>query len=233
MKNLVKLQQIVWLCALTFGLASCQEDCVSVSGDYQFTLPTTLQPAKTTYKIGDTIYVKSQFDDRLYEAKSRLHLHLPNFRFNPATEIVRLDSSINAFDALKYFTIIIDTTQFDYRAITTQTYPIARTAMQLMGEYTYKNAQYTLEYKLIPQRAGTYMLTQMTDKLLYTYSRWNVSSFPQQCKGTGIDFTYIINNDSTRPNLDYLRASTDTIWRTRGFTNYFDQKNNYCFVVTP
>jgi hypothetical protein len=201
------------------------------SSVYQFELPLTLQPAQATYKIGDTIYLKSEFEDRILEKQSRLHLHLPNFRFGATIMIARIDTAPTNFNAARDFEYFKGAN--DYRAYRdTIKLPNSEVLfIPLEVSYDNKNSEYKFELKVVPQRAGTYMFTQLEiPQLTGFFSR--KQKFSQQCKNTTNNFTYIINNDSTDFNFDYLRASPDTIWQ-RSLRNYFNQKNNYCFVVTP
>ncbi len=59
---------------------------------YEFEIPVTLSPAKTTYQIGDTINISSVFSDEVLERRTDQFYHLKDFRFFPETLVGKIDT---------------------------------------------------------------------------------------------------------------------------------------------
>lgn len=187
--------------ALLFLSACISKDCKVRNGQYDFTVPATLTPAQTSYRVGDTITISSTFSDQVFDAATGEVYSLEDFRFFPGTGIRKIDVS-PAVDGMPDFTAIIDTT-YNY-------FPAIYSGLQLLvGEYTYENNTYSLEFNLVPNEAGLYYMEQGIAPEIS-----EGQEFPGRCKNARLLTGSMTLNDLAENNLNLLANSPDEHYNT-------------------
>ncbi len=207
-------------------LSSCTKKDCQFGGAYQFEIPATLSPAKTTYRIGDTISISSQFSDQVYEAITDKTYSLYNFRFYPIFKIDEISDSIIDQTALNNFEVIIDTIKYKFNKFIFSSGP----AVAYDGEYLYENEEYSLSYKLIPKTTGFYSFFQST---LIGDIGDEEQDFPEKCRNKGINIRTILNNRANN-NINLARNSPNEWYNTRIFHKHeerFTYLGGYIFYV--
>lgn len=200
----------VYLVALHICLlVSCGKDeeakC-DFNGAHKIELPVSLHPARETYKIGDTIAVSSVFATSLFDRVTMENYELKNFRFEPLTFVANLDSIYSPESAglygLEYFDVIIDSTYNYFR------FYYSNGGQSLLGEYAMDSGFYHLRYKLVPRKAGFFLVWQASALV----AEFHDQTFSGQCPNKGIDFISVLNGKDSDDNIDFLKQSPDEHW---------------------
>jgi hypothetical protein len=204
----------------------CRKECrdADFGGAYQFVIPATLSPAKDTFRIGDTIHISSVFSDEVYERQTEAFYKLENWRFYPTTRMDRIDKVDPNFiqDGLADFDYIIPA-EFDYSR-----FDYGSGSIGLLGEYLYKDNEYSLEFKLIPHQLGLYYFTQFAAQGIEERQ-----DFPGRCPSK-ISETNVELNGGIDNNIDFLQNSPDIYYNERVLARPQDNFHNnggYCFYV--
>jgi len=192
------------------------------NGTHDFLIPSTLTPALDTFSVGDTIFFSSIFEDRVYDRGLEEHVVLSDFKFNPLTQINRLDTT-EITSALSFFTILIDDL-YDPGFTFAEEGPI------MWSNYYYHNGTYKLEYRMIPRKKGLF---------LFQYGL-SLNSTPNQtfegmCRNLrGWLDSYSDLNGTADNNIEYLELSPNSHyndWILQKPEDRFYSKGGYCFFV--
>ncbi len=165
---------------------------------YKFEIPVTLSPIQDTFRIGDTITISSNFSDQVFDRVTCQRYPLIDFRFFPQMGITDLTDTSIMTQALKYFEVIVSK-DFDFRRTM-----YSDGAITYIGEYNYFNNEYSLEYKIIPQKAGVYFMSHSSSIL----GLGDDQDFDGKCPDTGID-VYALLNEGDDNNIEFLKDSPD------------------------
>lgn len=140
---------ICCLLAICPGLG-CWKTCDSPIGGYLFVLPHQVSPVKEVYNVGDTISVTADFSHYVNESRGK-SFKLENFKFGLSFALIDLlDSNINtAIYGFSFCELLLE-----------EHGNIRRDGIGPIGEYTYENSRYSMEFKFRVMRPGFYALTQ-------------------------------------------------------------------------
>ena len=208
---------------LLFALFSCIRKECKIPGGYEFDIPATLTPALDTFRVGDTISVSSVFGEMVHEIKTDKAYLLENFLFHPATSLLKIDTFPAKNSSLLDFEILIDTTS-NYRVN-----GFSDGTVHLRGQYSYEEGRYFLEYKLIPQRSGLFVLSQACA----LQSQGENQDFPEKCNNVGSSARVTLNGGADN-NVEFLRNSPDphySEWILARPEDRFHRGGGYCFYV--
>jgi len=205
-------------------LNSCiKEECQINGGYYEFEIPATLTPAKDTFQIGDTITIISSFSDEVYERKTDKYYKLENFRFYPELRIREISVSPANEAAVSNFEVLIDTAT-NFHRIDYSTGEVG-----YIGEYSYSNSRYELEYKLIPKASGFYHFSHLS----VVFGLGENQSFEGKCSNLKDDAAVKLN-DGADNNIELLHDSPDphyNDWILQKPEDRFHKFGGYCFYV--
>lgn len=212
----------ITLFILITTIYSCtNKECQIAGGNYEFIIPVTLTPAKDTFNIGDTITIRSQFSNMVYERITEKNYFLDNIRFYPNSSVIRIDT-INQIDDFSEFNVIIDSSFelffFNY----------SDGGRNLTGEYNYEDDEYLLEYKIIPREKGLFLFNQAS----LVESLGESQDFTDKCRNVDLNVAMALNDNSNN-NVDFLLNSPSEayirIWNKKD-SKFFDA-GGYCFYV--
>jgi hypothetical protein len=218
MRNLTILCIVVSL----FLEACIRKECRDIPGGYQFEIPVELRPALDTFKIGDTITIRSSFSNQVYEVNTARTYELDNFQFDPYIGAVRLDT-VNADEgATRFFSIGKSNVNLEFTEYSTGT-------SVYNGEYAYDDESYKLELQIIPEQEGLFILffnARMLD---------DRQSFPGKCASLNAYRSIMrINDNATNNNMNLLSESPDphyNEWILQRPQERFFDAGGYCFYV--
>lgn len=198
--------------------ACTKKDCDFDGAEYEFELPASLSPARDTFRVGDTIFISSSFNDEVFEFKTQMKYSLVNFRFYPVTGVYKIDTFPAIDDGLQYFDVFISP-EFNYH----------RGGELLFGQYNYENGVYLLAFKLIPRKPGLFYLEQ--GSALYPLEE--TQEFPGKCRNKISDARVTLNGGSDN-NIGLLSDSPDphyNAWILSDPDDLFYKFGGYCFYV--
>ena len=225
-KGYEKMRFFFLLISVLMFLTSCNNECRDASG-YAFEIPATFNPVQTVYSVGDTITLRSVFEDQVYDRANDQTFTLEDFSFYPLASFERLDTmGIDTIEVVteEHFDFIIDP-EFDFRIFNTSC-----CGAGLLGQYDYESNEYSLEYKLVPKKSGLY--------LMYFNSsigrNGEDQDFPGKCRLTDISNTRTVLNDGADNNADLLLEAVEPGWHLL-YNNKLDRNfhdlGGYCFKV--
>lgn len=225
---LMNTMKIEWIKVLIIGGVLClviscyPNDRCDFNGTHDFLIPSTLTPALDTFSVGDTIFFSSIFEDRVYDRGLGKHVVLSDFKFNPLTQIYRLDTT-QIKSALNFFTVLIDEL-YDPR------FTFAEVGPLMWSNYYYHNGTYKLEYKIIPRKKGLFLF-QYGLSLHLTPNQ----TFDGMCPNLrGWLDSYSDLNGTADNNIDFLELSPNSHyndWILLKPEDRFHSKGGYCFFV--
>ncbi|HMG14165.1 MAG TPA: hypothetical protein VK590_01890, partial [Saprospiraceae bacterium] len=200
-----------------------------------FKIPSKILPAISTYKIGDTITIISKFH-RSVPSYSLENLDtgkkdMSGIKWKPRSAIYRIDSldfpnNVEYSDFEKNFHFVNDKS-YNYKI-----FKFSDNSSSLIGEYNYSNDTFSLSYKILALKAGTYYLESGSDNYPGVVDQ---QDYPGKCHGVGFE-VYIDMNKNTNNNINFLKESPDYHWNTWIFkdtTGRFNKFGGYCFKVKP
>lgn len=192
------------------------------NGTHDFLIPSTLTPALDTFSVGDTIFFRSIFDDRVYDRGLEEHVVLSDFKFNPATYFIKLDTVDEVF-ALEDFMILMDN-KYNYKVRYTER------GRHFTSDYFYSDNTYQLEFRIIPRKKGLYLFNHI---LLLNLSP--DQTFKGMCPNLrGWLDSYSDLNDTADNNIEFLELSPNSHyndWILQKPEDRFHSKGGYCFYV--
>lgn len=194
------MQKLILLYIALFFFVSCEtrkESC-QFDGAYEFRLSAELSPAKDTFNIDDTIYLSSNFDDKIYERKTGDEYHLEDFKFYPRLNLIHLDS-MPMFLSLEAFEIVIDSV-YDFHP-----FYLSDGKSNMIGEYKYSDRKYSLELKIIPKRSGLFLLSFGSA----LYPQDPKQEFRNKCSSKESE-AFVCLNNCVDNNIDLLNLAADT-----------------------
>lgn len=213
----------ITLFLLIITVFSCTpKECQIDSVDYNFILPANLSPTKDTFNIGDTITVRSQFSNMVYDRETEQHYILNDIQFFLESRIRRIDT-IGKIDDFTEFEVIVNS-EYDFSFFNYST----SGARALIGDYNYDN-EYDLEFKLVPQKRGLFFFILGSS----INSFGEDQHFDGKCKNIEIGASVEMNAGADN-NVDFLLDSPDEeyntlIWNRR--EDQFHRFGGYCFYV--
>lgn len=212
---------LLYLCTAVF-LAACDKNCKDKNrpvSSYLFELPATLTPLRDTYQVGDTITVRSEFDDMVFELETQKRYHLENWKFYPGTILHKIDTVPAKQEFAPYFDFFVSDI-FAPRLVNNEV---------LSTRYSYDEGKYKLEIILIPKIEGLYYLEQGSS--LYPQDEWQ--DFPGKCRNISSEALVTLNNSDDN-NIEFLRHSPDphySEWILLEPEARFHKGGGYCFYV--
>ena len=99
----------------------------------------------------------------------------------------------------------------------------------LIGQYSYEEGRYALEYKIIPQQEGLFMFSHGSA----LFPQGEDQKFPGKCKHTGSSARVTLNGGADN-NIEFLRNSPDphySEWIMARPEERFHKAGGYCFYV--
>jgi hypothetical protein len=172
--------------------------------------------------VGDTIFFSSIFEDRVYDRGLEEQVVLSDFKFNPSTYFINLDTVEEAF-ALEDFFILMET-KYNYKV------RYSERGRHFTSDYYYNDNTYQLEFKIIPRKKGFYLFNHI---LLLNLSP--DQTFEGMCPNLrGWLESYSDLNDTADNNIEYLKLSPNSYYNDRVFLKpdeWFHSKGGYCFFV--
>ena len=212
--------------ALMILLVSCQSpECRDLpAGAYTFILPVTVEPARQTYSVGDTIIVKSTFDNMVEEKYTGNTYLLDSFSFFPVSFVENYTNSETSYD-FEGLDFIVDSTS-RYRNFSR----FSDGLEDLNGQYDYDGTVYQLTYQIVPTSPGLYALYQGAATL-----RGERQNFPGKCQRAfiGSSGCMIVNGASNGIELlEARRAENERIdWILREPDFRFHGMGGFAFEV--
>ncbi len=191
---------------LSIGLllnACCKKDCIPPgkggnNAGTELKAPATLTPVRDTYRIGDTITIRSFFSDEVFDVSSSKYFKLENFKFFPTTLILDIGVSPVDLYANDRFDLIVDTI-YDYYIFTYSDGEIS-----FDGHYNYEDHQYKLEFKIVPRQKGLYQLIQQVGIGVIQYR-----DIPGQCQRAKFTRGTVYINKGADNNIHLLEDCPD------------------------
>lgn len=227
-KSLSLIKPLFYIC-IAMGLVS-QVSCSKIScsepeAGYFFEIPATISPKQDTFRIGDTIYFVSEFNDMVKERETGQSYKLENFSFYPVTHIVRIDDKPTQ-GGLDNFEVIMD------EAYNYNEERLSSGLVLLRGNYLYQESKYKLEFALVPQVSGLYR---------FSHNSWLMEdhggeqNFEGRCENRPIREILVYVNKGDDNNIDLLRNSPDSYWNESIFIdpqrNFYEQGAYVFYVV--
>lgn len=217
------------------NLANCGKD-VSKCPIY-FTLPVSIVPIQEVYNIGDTITIISEFEDQLAGLNTELTevgiFNMKGIKWEPRFRIYKLDTLIIKRDEhlsrlTENFQIILYDTLLNLREYSSGNETI-------VGEYTEFNSKFSLNFKIVCKKKGTYFFESDSGN---NYGTLGFQDYPGVCKKEKLE-VYFKTNEGKDNNLHYLKESPDPFWdrsRPNGYTGDVYSKEpevhgGFCFKV--
>ena len=208
MKYLIFL--LIGFALLILSCGNKDKNCDHISGSsYEFVMPFTLSPAQEVFHIGDTITISSFVKNPIYERITGNSYTLDDFKFYLVSYLYYMDTLINDYSDFNRFEVLLDSS-YEQSIFT-----YSDGDNSILGQYTYKNNQYSYEFKLVAKEKGSYLFTQGTD----IWSRGKDQYFEGKCKND-VDARFYMNDradnnsyllgEASNPNfklyLDHLEA---------------------------
>ncbi len=203
--------------------AGCTKDCIP--GNYLFVLPHTVSPARTVYKVGDTISVSADFSHYILDIARNETFLLEDFSFQLAFSLYDLYDTIPA-NYVRAFSSCEILMEGNTNLFLDNIGPL--------GEYTYQDGRYRLGFKFRPIKPGFYALVQRSLTSDGTYSGIQ-KDFPGKCKrrrGPSVAaFVEVNNGDENNYHLlqdEHFEGATYT-WRVN--QQNFHRQGVFVFYV--
>ncbi len=189
------------------------EDCIK---DYKFQIPFNLTPQIDTFKIGDTIWVSSDFSNEIKELNYSEPITLKDFDFRSELTIEKI--SVDPFQNANLEFDIIEK-QGNLNLI-----PLIGTSTFLV-EYDYVDDTYKVDFGFVPQGKGLYTLVLSS---LITEDSESLSTRPD-CKEEIKSIEYLLNGGENN-NYEFISQSADSLIRTTT-KDIYDEYGQYSFYV--
>lgn len=208
-----------------FLFLSCKKKECRVSFNYyNFETRVELSPTIDTFPIGDTIHIKSEFSDLIYERQSEQSFLLEDFTFEPAILIRKIDS-IPVIESAIYDFEYLFSPEINLEFFDAST---GESAL-FMDNYKYDSNIYHLSFNMIPKRKGLYYFSFFNGSELVTENQ----HFNGKCPDIKSEF-FTIMNEGADNNVDFLLDCPDEnysviLWDKRA-TKFF-RSGGYCFYV--
>ncbi len=208
-----------------FVYQSCvSEECENVGVGYLFEIPVTLSPTLETYIIGDTIFIKSHFDDLILEKNLEKDFLLKNFLFLPTIYLFKLDTVEDKISALNDFDVILPpNSKLELKSDIND-------IISLDGNYNYNNEYYILEYKLIPKKRGLYYFSHGC----YAAATFPGQEFEGKCPNKELNDICVSLNKGSQNNIDLMKKALHEnyhTWTLEKPEERFHRRGSYCFYV--
>lgn len=121
------------------------------SGAHYIVAPINMTPHKQFYKVGDTLTVSMDFSDSIYDLAKDVYFHIEDFPFKPVSHFFRVEKDIWD-DGFRVNDYIFDE---KYQPIYGTT---SLSADNIRSATIYEDGRYTLEYKIILEAPGNYLM---------------------------------------------------------------------------
>jgi len=218
------MKNLVFLFFFIFFFNSCNKECNELT-DYVFELPATLNPAKDTFLIGDTITITSEFPNKVFDKSTKKYYKLENWKFFLEIRLREISDTISNEAALLDFEVLIDSI-YNFAPL-----QYSNGSVSYVGDYLYSEKNYSLKYSLIPKKIGLYYHSLFS--LLFDFGK--NQDFDGRCpKGrAGVD-AFIRLNGNEENNINMLLTSPDkhfNDWILQKPETRFYKFGGYCFYV--
>lgn len=198
MKTLFPYFRIFIFLYITFMISNCRPpECRDLPvGVYTFILPVTVEPARQTYSVGDTITITSSFGNMVEEKYTGNTYLLDSFAFFPASYVENYTNNETTYD-FEGLEFIADTaSQYD------NFQSFSDGSDELNGQYEYDGMSYRLSYKVVPTTPGIYALYQGAAILVLGEKQ----NFPGKCQQVPIQDGCMVVNDGAPNGIELLEA---------------------------
>jgi hypothetical protein len=207
------------------ALSSCikhnDDQCNLPENRYEFVLQYTLSPAQEYYHIGDTITISSIVKNPVYERNTNSNYILNNFKFYMKNSIWFMDT-INNYKNYHFFKLIIDTSYY-YNI-----FEFSNGTSHLQFQYNYSSNNYSITYKLIPQKKGHFLSTFWSDINYVDGDQY----FAGKCQKVDDHAVCYLNNrlDNNIDLIDEAKNQNYKYYKLNKEQNYLDA-GGFCFKV--
>lgn len=215
MKNLTILCIVFSL----FMAACIRKECRDIPGGYHFVLPVAITPILDTFRIGDTILIRSTFSNQVYEMNTARYYELINFRFDLSLTAVQLDTIDGDENGIQSFQVL-ENTDFEFRQY-------SNGVSAYVGQYEYDNGNYSTELRIIPEKAGLFVVS-LAALMIDENQR-----FAGKCNGIGSS-AVMAHENPEQMNIEFLTESPDphySEWTLQRPQERFYDAGGYCFYV--
>lgn len=205
-------------------LFACNKKNCDIDYGYEFIVPAQFTPKQDTFKVGDTIYFVSEFDDLVREKNTGQSYELKDFNFYPTTAIRKIDQ-LPTLSALDNFQIIMDSA-FDYSLQYFSSGDVV-----LNGRYAYSSGKYKLKFSLIPNIKGLYQFSH--NSTLQSENGGN-QTFKNKCESEQVREILVYLNEGYDNNIELLKNGVDTAFNNRVLNDpqeKFYEEGSYVFYV--
>ena len=207
MKNII-------IIIIILGVCGCKDKCIK---EYTLQLPFSLAPQLDTFRIGDTIWLASNFSKEIMELNYNEDITLEDFKFNSELTIEKI-SSEPFENANLDFTVIDKLGSLNLiQLVGTTTFKIT---------YAYEDNTYKTKFGFIPVDRGLFTLilsTYISDDLSLS-----IASSPN-CKEKIESIEYLLNGGENN-NYEFIQLSADSLIRTTS-KEVYDMFGQYTFFV--
>lgn len=217
MKN--TLLFILFLGCCLFLTACRDKECPTL-----FYIPFETFPYQRTYKVGDTITVRSRFHkmvDGFDSANKKLGTYdMSGIKWRPLFDIVNIDSVTQYFCLNKQIDVYIPST---FSKLKLKQYSLG---YYVAGDFNFENEHFELELKFIPKVAGKFFMINHNG-----VDAINPQEFPGMCRRNGWNCYWNMNKgkDNNQNLLDNAPAEENARYGT-GSKPFF-WHGNFCFEV--
>lgn len=194
-------------------------------GAYTFILPVAIEPQRLTFSVGDTITVRSSFDNQVEEKYTGNTFLLDSINFYPVSFVENYTSGETVYDFRGLEFIVDSTSQYFNRRV------YSDGTESLEGRYDYRQGEYELTYRVVPTQPGLYALFQGAD-FVGSGERQN---FPGKCQRAFIRGGCMVVNNGAANGIELLearRAENERIeWILREPDFRFHEMGGFAFEV--
>ena len=184
----------------------CVKKGCDFPGDYDFQADATLTPALRTYKIGDTISIKTNFSNNVFDRSTGNSFILDDWSFFITSNIVKIDETPFVEKVGDHFELIADE----------ENVVIAfgeNNRQVITCRFKYQDATYSLEFKFVAQTTGLFHFK-------FGFTPDDNQSFDGICKNKSRSNSgFMLLNNGEESNIDLLHESPDTLYTARLLSN--------------
>ena len=182
MKYFVLLSIIIILAACTKESAEekFKRECPypeAKTNSHYLLLPIQITPNKLNYKLGDTIHIKAQFSDTMYDYNTKHNFLIQNFIFDIGLKLWRFENDSTFFNGFRENTFLIDSTYF-------QAYAYGHDHTDVMFvDLVEEDNMYKFDMKIVLNKKGRYLF-QFEDFITrYPEDKYNSVIMPLTFEG--------------------------------------------------
>lgn len=194
---------------------NCSNDYCEVN--YHFQLPLSLTPQIDTFKIGDTIWISSEFSNEILELNTGERITLNEFDFHSELTFEKI-SETPFENANLEFTVIEELGSLSFISL------VGTSSFRM--NYLFENERYKCKFGFVPTNEGLFEFILFS--LLPEGASEGIISSPD-CK-VNIEQVSHLLNDGENNNYEFIQMAADSLIRTTSKED-FDMYGSYCFYV--